>query len=775
MTSATPSVTSPGRVRAVALSVVCVAAMVVFLLVVNRHYAIHRWLIWRYFGYWGAILAWGTSCLGTGLTLLRALNGGRLPATDRHLLAFPLGVFAFFLALFVVGLLGGLGAISFFGLPVAFLVLGRKELKPALVRLFTPREPLAWRHLPLVLAGAAGLLLLYVQIITPEGASYDARWYHLPLAEQYALTGAIQRSPVGWWLAAYPHLASYLYTWAFTLPGALLFDRLELCLHLEYLLFAVTLASVPGLVRRLVPQLGARFSWTVVFLFPGIFLYDLNLHGGADHVAAFWVIPIAVALARLWRVWTVGNCLLFAVFVSGLALTKYSAFCMLPFALGAFTVRALTLLVSRLRGRAPVRPVVVGAGAATLAALVLTTPHWLKNWIWYGDPLYPTLYKRLQVHPWNADSEGVFAAFKGMMAAARPGVQGLLDAASAVFTFSFIPNDWWDMHRDVPMFGSLFTLTLPCALLLRQRRLLVGYLAAMSAVFFWYLPHHYDRYLQVVLPWMAVCTAATLSLMWRAGPWHLRAAVVGLVGAQIAWGADVPFVASHNLLRDSPLRHNLRFASSGFHGDKGRLVPFRNYGQVGLSLPEDAHVLVHESPLNLGVLRRSTQDQWQGRISYRVLRTPAAIHREFVSLGFTHVMWEPARSMQWNPLGHDLAFWAYSTNYIESPRHFGYLAVGEIPKTPPPDAFNPRVTVWSCGTPYPSGEYDLDALSVPPDGGPPATPEGPIADLGLALERSGFLVIEPACGPNLPDSIGDTFHGPIQRGGYQVYVRKTKP
>src|SRR5213076_905024 len=109
-------------------------------------------------------------------------------------------------------------------------------------------------------------------------------------------------------------------------------------------------------------------------------------------------------------------------------------------------------------------------------------------------------------------------------------------------TFSFIPNDWWELHRDIPLFGSLFTLTTPCLLLLRGARRVIWLNAmAMASVFMWYLLSHYDRYLQDTLPWMVAATASALLLIWRQGGWA-RYAIAPLLVLQGVWGSDVPFI-----------------------------------------------------------------------------------------------------------------------------------------------------------------------------------------------------------------------------------------
>ena len=122
----------------------------------------------------------------------------------------------------------------------------------------------------------------------PLGFTFDARWYHMTIAQRYALSGKVWPFPEkGYWNAAWPHLFSYQYTWAFLAPLPVLFDRLELCAHLEVMTFLMTLAQVPVVVRRLRARTrawGCR-PGSLFLLFPGIYLYDGNLNVGADHFA----------------------------------------------------------------------------------------------------------------------------------------------------------------------------------------------------------------------------------------------------------------------------------------------------------------------------------------------------------------------------------------------------------------------------------------------------------------------------------------------------------
>jgi len=51
-----------------------------------------------------------------------------------------------------------------------------------------------------------------------------------------------------------------------------------------------------------------------------------------------------------------------------------------------------------------------------------------------------------------------------------------------------------------------------------------------------------------------------------------------------------------------------------------------------------------------------------------------------------------------------------------------------------------------------------------------------VADLVAAVDRdAGFLVVEPACAPKLPDAIKIHFHPAASRGPLQIYVRSQPP
>jgi len=755
-------------------SLALLAGIIIFLAVVNQHYAIGRWLFWHYLGVSVLSGIWVAACASVGCLLASRFKIATCTKPEDLVLAFPLGVLAFELSIFVIGLAGLLSSLTFFLLPVVFLFSGAGRLRDIFA---------GWRRLPparnavelaVIVFGVVGIGLLYFQILSPAPFSWDARWYHLPIAEQYALWGKIRPFPEGWWLSAYPHAASFIYTWAFLLPVDSLFDKLELCVHLELAVFLATIASIPALVRMLIPGTSARMAWAAIFLFPGIFLYDGNLHAGADHMAALWCIPLTLVLVRFWKTWSVRDGALLGAFAAAILISKYSAWGILFFAALVVLVRAVWLWLRGRYGRnePKVLPAFLAAGGT---ALLLSTPHWLKNWICYGDPLFPILYRWFDVRPWSAESPASFRLFVSFTFPPKPGWEGVEDALLNTITFSFKPNNWWAFHRDVPVLGSLFTLTTLCLPFVRANaRLWMSYLGIMVSMVAWYLMNHQDRYLQAWLPIMAGATLATLMLLWRTRQRIVQALIVVLVGAQLVWGGDVPFFPTHNLVYDSPLRVQSNFLASGFLRTPHRLRPYAGVGEVGESLPRDAVVLVHEIQLQMGLGVRVVQDQWQGRISYPSLKTPGAIYDALKSLDVTHLVWERESMSGWNSIASDLAFANFAFNHGVDAQSVDKFMVARLPDTRPPESINDKVAMLTCRGPYGAGWYNLTDLVVPDPGKPWASPRSPIDDVDKAVQDAGFLVVDPGCHPKLPDAVDSVFHRPFSRDSLKLYVRKAQ-
>jgi hypothetical protein len=729
------NVERPARDRAAPwlAAAMLVATTGAFALTLHRHYPIQHWLFWRFAAYAMLTLFFCFSCLSAGVGILRRVARPPLPVTELLPAALAMGIVVYFIGVFVVGLCGGLGAGFAIVWPgVLCLVGGRRAARylRRLWRVFAASRDLRPSRLVVAAFGLVGLGMMYFAILSPDNLGFDSRWYHLPIAEHYVAAGRIGPFAEGWYIGAYPHLATIIYMWAYLLPGAQQLDRILLAAHLEFALFAVTLASIPVLVRRLV---GGPLRWegfAAAFLFPALFLYDGSLFVAADHVLALFAIPVFLSLLRVVREPSVRRFVVLSVLLAGALLTKYQAVYLLPaVAVGV----GLALARAKRRGQGAFGAAVQGVGAALVVGLIVTAPHWLANWCWYGDPVYPMLHARLADRPWSVGAERRLDTFLGTELWTPHGsfASKLADVARALVTFSVEPHDWPTYHGKVPVFGSLFTITSLLLPFLKGARRTAGLaLGAMAGVAIWFSTSHQDRYLQCLLPWMAVATLAVVCLVWRQLP-SLRAPLAAAIGLQIIWGGDVYFIPanddSYEVDRPSPVKAAVDLLSSGYRGDyEKRLHPFDTWEAIGNALPPDAKVLLHERYLHLGLARMAVSDLpgWQGGISYEDLVTSRAIAAKLRQFGVTHVVWETDTSHESDSFTGDLAFFRFVTEFTESPRQIGYFTLAKLSSAVPP-VEQGDVAWYGCDMPV--GELrrldDLDSDSPPPPRLAPLVPE----------------------------------------------------
>jgi hypothetical protein len=743
--------------RRLGLVAVLLAAAGVFASVLNRHYPIQYWLFWRYAACWLITAVVSVACLSSGSAVLRAL-GVHLPTALRLYLSFATGLLLFFLALFVGGLLHLYGPVFAVALP---LVLAASGFRSRRWRRRWPVWRRALRRPPVLLLppgavamamfGLAGLALVYIPTLTPENLAADAYWYHLTLAQHYAAAGGIIRSAEGSFVAAYPQLATIVYSWAFQLPRTTFFDRVEIAAHLEVMVFLWTLLGVGLLAAHLVPRRQVGWLWTSVFLFPGILLYDSTLSGAADHFLALWGPAILLSLLRAWDRMALRPSLVFAAMVAGAALTKYQAGCVIIAPIAGFAVRAAVLwLRPRLVAR---RQVVTSALASAGAILLLTAPHWAKNAIWYHDPFYPLLHQHLPSTPWAKGASIYFdSVFRDNLW--RPvGTLGerLWETTCALVTFSLDTRDWERFHGKVPVFGSLFTLfTAALPFVRATRRLWAVTGACYSGIFIWYWVSHQDRYLQALMPIMAAVTAAILVRVWQVGLLARLAATL-LVGLQIVWSMDIPFIPTHAMIGTTPYKKVLDLAATGYQANYHvRLRAYSWWWTMKRQLPPKAKVLVHGDLGPLGLERMIVSDMtgWTGGIHYGFLESPAELHALLKSFGVTHVVWVPDWTLRWNSLAEELVFYSFTSQQLVDPWSTENRFLARLPSTPPPAARYGPVLFWGAGDTYENGLYPLSSMTVP-DYGPHVKADYPrpivpaTRNAQELLARAQFAVIDP--------------------------------
>jgi hypothetical protein len=629
------------------------------------------------------------------------------------------------------------------------------------------------------LFGFCGVALVYIPTLTPENLAADAYWYHQTLAQHYAAAGGIIRSAEGSFVAAYPQLATVVYTWAHMLPSVTFFDRIETAAHLEVLVFLWTLLGVGVLAARIIPRRRVGMLWTAVFLFPGIFLYDSSLSLAADHFLAFWGPGILLTLLRVFESFSVQRGVLFAAMLAGAMLTKYQAGCLVVVPIVVFVVRTVVLTFRAESNRA--RRMILGTALITgLSVLLLWAPHWAKNAIWHHDPFYPLLHDVLPSKPWAPGASIYYdTVFRDNLW--RPvGTLGqrLWETTRALLTFSFEPHDWYGFHRDVPVFGSLFTLTSLCLPFVAAGRRLWGTaLYCYGGLFIWYWGSHQDRYLQALMPVMAAATAAVIVKIWQRG---VVARVFGgaLIGLQVVWGGDVPFFPAHALHATSPYQKVLELLPTGYQKKYfDRLRPLSWWWKMKKELPAGAKPLVHGNigPLGLECMVVSDMTGWTGGIHYGFMRSPAELYRLLRSMEVTHVIWLPDWTLNINSFAEELVFYSFVAEHVEKPWSAENRFLARLPATPPKDEPYGSVLFWGQGNSYDSGLYALDALTVPDYGAHtkadyPAPRERAKDNADALLERAQFAVVDPKQ-PGAPKM--DGFRQIMRRGDYLLWMRES--
>ncbi len=726
----------------------------------HQHYPVQKWIFWRYLAYWLAAAAFWVLATGAGDRLVRWVRGRRLPAREHFATAFPLGLLASSTLIFLAGLVHAFGRGFFFGFPLLLAWLSGRSYFRFLARFARrawarPAGPRPWAELSLAL-GVIAALLAYAPVMSPANIAYDARWYHMPIAEHYAAQGSITRFPEGWTLGAYPQLVTLLSTWAMQLPVGQLFDRVMLVLHFEWVTFLATLAAIPPLVRRLSPGASGYRSWLFVFLFPGLFLYDSNLNGSADHFLAATAPAIWLMLLRAGRRLEPRACALFGLAMAAAANTKYTALSMVGPGFLGLGMRLGWLLFNRSRASAHAAQLRTaslcwGGAVAALAFVVATSTHWLKNLIFYGDPLFPALNRLLTLRPWVSEAGVHYQKFMMVQGTWHPPatLQGVRDTLKTAATFAFVPNDWPSLHGSVPVFGMLFTLSLLALPFCKRSARLWGIaLASELGILLWYWTNHQDRYLQALVPWFAAFTAAVFSLAYRSGlPSRIAACL--LVGAQAIWGSDVPFIPTHLMIGDTPLRETARLLGQGYLKQYDARLAVSEFEPVAAALPKGAKVLLHNEHGHLGLAAASVSDwaPFQSGLSYAELGSPRGVFDKLRSFGVSHVLYATQANygMEFGSLAAELVFWETVQLHTQNRRSIGRFTLVEVPASAPATSSHERGVMYlgcDAANGYRSGLYDLADLRRLYDQPFPAPRElESSSELAAQLARASFVVL----------------------------------
>lgn len=757
---------------------VAALAVVAYLGGYNRQYPIGDWYLVHVLGYWAFALYWALGCLALGLEAVDTIAPRQYRTSEVPFVAFPLGVLVFAVVTFLVSIGGRLGTPFFYFAPLGLLATGWSALRRffARARQVWSLERATFGRLDLlaVAFGAMGLFLVYAPILTPQNIQHDARWYHLPIAQQYAAGGAVARFPEGWFLGAYPHLSSLLYAWALLWPTGVV-HRLELAAHLEFVVFLFTIASIPALVRRLVPGLRLPSSWAGFFLFPGFLVYDSNLSTGADHIAAIWAPGALIALLATVRTLSPRHAGIVGALAAGAALTKYSALCVAAPLCAAVVVaaaRALQRKERRVRAMAAV-------GSLSGAFAVCWAPHWLKNWVFYGDPLYPSLHRFLPSHPWSPQAASYFRIFLDQ-AVLRPSrdLRGVLESVRVAFTLGFDVHDY-GFHAQIPTFGFLFAATLYVVPLVRPGfRVVLTYALGVAAALVWFWTNHRDRYLQAILPWLVAATVVVLALLFRRSGRAGRLAAVLFVVTQVACGAGIFWLPAHIMTPGGhPFPHLVTLAKAGLEKRYGeRFEPYTDWGfadwtALGKLLPKKSRVLVHEDRLWLGLDAPVVVDEaaWQAGIRYAAYANAAEVYDALRRYGVTHVVTGQNHGDGGDHgIAGNVVFWDFVSRHAERVSQHGKLTLWQMPKERPPATPLGQVLVLSCNLSQPLGLYGFGELQ---DRMPLESLDSFDEATDEIVLRADYVVTEDDCGATLDRRRLAAFRQMTTRGKVKYYRR----
>jgi hypothetical protein len=696
------------------------AGVWVYAATLNRSYPIADWLFWDLLPLWVACAAFSAACVSLGALGLRRLWGGtpEWPLLETLVQSFSIGLVGFTLAMYGGGALGMYGPVFAIVLMLLMLAAGARALL-AVVRDARAREPAAEprsRVLAYVLwgAGITCVSLAYLQVMTPDAINYDASWYHLPTAQDYAREGRIVPFYSDY-NRAFPHLATFLYAWGAMLPGLSAPLRWMQALHLEFTCLLWTLAGVAAAARWLCDDSHKPATWVAFFAFPAIYVYDHNMGGSADHVLAVFAGPCFLAVARALPGLERRACILAGVALAGALLTKYQAAYWIG-GLGVVLLGAwLRLLYKRFRApssearSAATRPLWEGPAWLAGTLLALTSPHFIKNLIFYRNPVYPLAQGFFTgSYPQHPKSlffmETIFAQPEHQLHGSF--LEKLWQALKLGFTCSFEPH--YSFTNAVPMLGSLFVLLLPVALFAPgKRRLWIGIIATYVATVTWAWTYVVDRYLQAVVPMMAAVTAALIVRGWQLG-WPGRFAVGLLVLLQTVWGGDAFFYSGAPRLTSAMNLINTGFekrAKARFDGYYGSAVA------ASKAMPANAQVLLHSERINLGLDRPITFDApgMQGLVYYDDLAGPNALYETYRKLGLTHLAWLGNARSEHSKQG-EILFATFVARYTKNRRTFGHIQLAEMPLEPPPPDTPLRALM--LGTSYQDGLYDLAQLTI---------------------------------------------------------------
>lgn len=819
----------------IAACVLCLLGAAFYLTHLNHSYRVSEWLglhlleliLWT-------VLLHG-SLVVVGARLLRMLvPADELGTGEYFLQSFVLGIGLFALSMYLAGSLALFRPWFAVALPAVFLLSGASEIPRLVSRLREALRPTWSASLAVNLLRAASyafgtfmIALLYLECLTPDSFNFDAIWYHIPVAQDYARMGSLVPF-YGDNHRAYPHLTSLFHTWALLVPTLEPVQlKWMLMLHLEFAIVLWRIVGVAAMMRWLLDGRKVAGLWPVFFLFPSVFVYDQNIGGSADHVIGVTAIPIFLALMRTLPRFRWGFAVLTGIAAGVHILAKYQAIYSVVGVAVFASLRATYLLLARVirvrRGRAlskdapAVRAILLGPSLILLSALFVSAPHFIKNAVFYQNPIYPFAQQRFPstFDDWEGGTQPKDLALDpsasrkpkkreksrskaseddAPISAAKKRVKDPWDFQFDPRGVDFKPQgdgpveklvwlhktlaDWpfltgnRGLTEGRPYMGALFILLLPTLVLLRGARRLwlgVGYVYVVFSV--WALTSANDRYLLAVLG-LPIAMAGALLVRVASLGLFARLGLGALVLVQFLWGVDAPFHYGGARLQDA-----ISLIRAGYSGTalESRLRHRKTELSVSSSLPDDAVVLgrYYKSLLGFDRTTLNTHADIQTYIDFKQLHSLDDFWNICRDRGVTHLLYpdgerQPVRAQEL------VLFDALADRSREKVRSHG-LVIAELDSAPPgkPDPF--LVLVYGMRE-YRDGLHLVSELSLDGrrehKGGPKPLEVYRASALPSLLERADAVLLGGGRSELGRDELSEAFKKVEDFRSLEVWLRK---
>jgi hypothetical protein len=511
-----------------------------------------------------------------------------------------------------------------------------------------------------------------------------------------------------------------LHTWALLAPKLPhTSQHWMLSLHLEYAIVIWRIVGAAALARRLLGGRDVRGLWAGFFLFPSIFVYDQNIGGSADHFQGFFAAPILLAGLSALERFDVRWCVLLGVALGGHVLVKYQGvylFVAIALVVGA----RLLFLAARYWWRSrrglvgaddvPWRALLRGLGAFALAFTLVSSAHFGKNVVFYKNPVYPFAQNIFKAS--DPKRQPGFYSETPIREAFTPKEQGVrrqLWALRKMFDYSLYTSNR-NLTKRRPYMGSLFSLLLPCAVLLKTRRRYAVPAAVITLAFLvWGNSAPNDRYL---ISFYDLCIGTALALMvevWELG-WAARAGLLPLVLLQTVWGGDAMLYYGRKRLEAG-----LDMIAEGYEGKYDARFPDRGtQAQVTRATPKNAVILARNYKGLLGLDRTVLSDirAAQDYISYANLKDTREFYDVVAARGVTHLLYPKGerRPERWN---NAILFTDLFVHHATNKKRIGKLWLGALPTKPPPHTA-PYLVVVSGIRGVSDGIYTVEQLDFDP-------------------------------------------------------------